>query len=160
MSLLHIRLMSIQAQLLDDMKSAMRAKDQIALATLRALKAAILNEQKAGVDVVLTDEDVMKLIRKQIKQRVDSEEQFQKAGRVELAEKEAAEIKVLEGYLPQALSAEEVDTIVTDAIQETGASSKADMGKVMGVAQKKAAGRTDGKLLSSAVMKALANLSV
>lgn len=151
--------MSIQAQLLEDMKSAMRAKDQIALTTLRALKTAILNEEKSGADVSLNDADIMKLIRKQIKQRIDSEQQFTKAGRAELAEKEAAEIKVLEGYLPQALSAEEIQAIVADAIIETGASSKADMGKVMGFAQKKAEGRADGKLLSSSVMKALANLS-
>lgn len=151
--------MSIQAQILTDMKSAMRSKDTIALGTLRALKSAILNVQKSGADVELDDADVLQLIRKQIKQRIDSEEQFTKAGREELAQKEAAEIKVLETYLPSAMTAEEIQTLVQEAITSTGASSKADMGKVMGAAQKKAEGRADGKALSSVVMQALSALS-
>ncbi len=151
--------MSIQAQILIDMKGAMRSKDTTALSTLRALKAAILNAQKSGADVELDDADILQLIRKQIKQRIDSEEQFTKAGRDELAQKEAAEIKVLETYLPSALSAEEIQVLVQEAITSTGASSKADMSKVMGAAQKKAEGRADGKALSSAVMQALATLS-
>ena len=146
-------------QLMDDIKTAMKAKDQVSLNTLRALKSAIKNAaiEKGGADAVLEQAESMAVIRKQIKQRQDSITQFEDAGRPELAENEKAEVLVLEKYLPTPLSEEEITNIVSKAISETGASSKADMGKVMKAVQEKADGRADGKLLSQLVMRALAS---
>ena len=148
---------TLSDQVTEDIKNAMRAKDTIALGTLRALKSAIKNSaiEKGGADAVLDDAEVTAVIRKQVKQRQDSITQFEGAGRSELADKEKAEITVLEKYLPTPLSDDEVAAFVAEAIAETGASSRADMGKVMGIMQKKTEGRTDGKTISQAVMKAL-----
>ena len=145
------------AQVISDLKDAMKARDTVALTTLRALKTALTNAaiESGNKDNVVSDADALTLVRKQIKQRNDSIEQFESAGRAELAENEKAEIVVLEKYLPAPLSAEEVSAIVADAISETGASSRADMGKVMKVVQEKVAGRADGKTLSQEVMKHL-----
>ena len=141
----------------EDLKAAMKAKDTVALATIRALKTAMTNAsiEKAGLGAPLDDAEVTALIRKQIKQRQDSFTQFTNAGREELAAKEQAEILVLENYLPANLTAEEITAIVEAAVSELGASSKADMGKVMKLAQERAAGRADGKLLSQEVAKRL-----
>ena len=135
----------------------MKARDTVALTSLRALKTALTNAaiESGNKDNVVSDADALALVRKQIKQRNDSIEQFESAGRAELADNEKAEIVVLEKYLPAALSAEEVSAIVADAIGETGASSRADMGKVMKIVQEKVAGRADGKALSQEVMKHL-----
>ncbi|MBL6922805.1 MAG: GatB/YqeY domain-containing protein [Akkermansiaceae bacterium] len=145
------------AQVMSDLKDAMKARDTVALTTLRALKTALTNAaiESGNKDNVVSDADALALVRKQIKQRNDSIEQFESAGRAELANNEKAEIVVLEKYLPAALSAEEVSAIVADAIGETGASSRADMGKVMKIVQEKVAGRADGKALSQEVMKHL-----
>ena len=142
---------------MSDLKEAMKAKDTVALSTLRALKTALTNAaiESGNKDNVVSDSDALAIVRKQIKQRNDSIEQFENAGRAELAENEKAEIAVLEKYLPAALSSEEVSAIVADAVAETGASSRADMGKVMKVVQEKVAGRADGKTLSQEVMKHL-----
>jgi len=142
---------------MSDLKDAMKARDTVALTTLRALKTALTNAaiESGNKDNVVSDANALALVRKQIKQRNDSIEQFESAGRAELADNEKAEIVVLEKYLPAALSAEEVSTIVADAISETGASSRADMGKVMKIVQEKVAGRADGKALSQEVMKHL-----
>lgn len=142
---------------MSDLKDAMKARDTVALTTLRALKTALTNAaiESGNKDNVVSDADALALVRKQIKQRNDSIEQFESAGRAELANNEKAEIVVLEKYLPAALSAEEVSAIVADAIGETGASSRADMGKVMKIVQEKVAGRADGKALSQEVMKHL-----
>ena len=141
----------------EDLKAAMKAKDTVALAVIRALKTAMTNAsiEKDGVSTPLDDAEETTLIRKQIKQRQDSITQFTAAGRTELAATEQAEIAVLEKYLPANLSAEEIAAIVDTAIAETGASSKADMGKVMKLAQERAAGRADGKTLSQEVAKRL-----
>jgi len=150
--------MSTFAELImEDLKAAMKAKDTVALSTLRALKTALTNTaiESGNKDNIVDETTALALVRKQIKQRQDSIEQFLSANRPELAESENAEISVLEKYLPAALSDAEVDAIVDAAIQETGATSKADMGKVMGIVQAKAAGRADGKTLSQAVMKRL-----
>ena len=135
----------------------MRAKDTLALSTLRAVKSALKNAaiEQGGADTVLDETQTVSIIRKQIKQRQDSVEQFSKAGRSELAEKESAEIAILERYLPAALTPEEVSAMVQAAIAETGASSRAEMGKVMKIVQEQSAGRVDGKTLSQAVMQAL-----
>lgn len=145
-------------QISEDIKNAMRAKDSVALNALRALKSALTNAaiEKGGLGTVLDEPEALAVVRKQIKQRQDSIEQFEKAGRAELADNEKAEIAILSKYLPAALSAEQIDEIVAQAISETGAASKADMGKAMKRAQELAEGRADGKLLSAAVMKGLA----
>lgn len=142
---------------MSDLKDAMKAKDTVALTTLRALKTALTNAaiESGNKDNVVEEADAIAIVRKQIKQRQDAIEQFEKADRPELAEAEKAEIVVLEKYLPAALSAEEIAAIVAEAIAETGASSRADMGKVMGLVQAKAEGRADGKTLSQEVMKHL-----
>lgn len=142
----------------DDIKNAMRAKDSTALNALRALKSAMTNAaiEKGGLGTVLNEPEILAVIRKQIKQRQDSIEQFEKAGRAELAASEKAEIAILSAYLPAALTEEQIAGIVEQAVAETGASSKADMGKVMKRAQELSEGRADGKLLSAAVMKRLA----
>lgn len=145
------------AKIMEDIKTAMKAKDTVSLTTLRALKTALTNAaiESGNKDNIVEESDALAIVRKQIKQRNDSVEQFEKANRPELAETEKAEILVLEKYLPAGLSDAEIDTIVTAAISESGASSKADMGKVMGLAQAKAQGRADGKTLSQAIIKKL-----
>lgn len=142
---------------MEDLKTAMRAKDTVALTTLRALKTALTNSaiESGNKDNVVSDADALAIVRKQIKQRNDSIEQFEGAGRPELAENEKAEITVLEKYLPAAMSADEITAIVAAAVAETGATTRADMGKVMGIVQAKVDGRADGKTLSQEVMKHL-----
>jgi len=148
--------MSLKQQIISDMTAAMKAQDAARTSTLRMLKAAITNREKEGGGD-LTDEDVQKLLRSQVKQRRDSVEQFQKAGRQELADKEQAEIAVIEAYLPQAASQDEIDQAVVAAIAETGASSMKDMGGVMKAAMAKLAGKNaDGKMVSETVKTKLA----
>jgi uncharacterized protein len=147
---------SIQAGLADAIKEAMRARDQVALIALRALKSAFLVMETApGAADEISESDAVALVRKQIKQREDSIAQFTQAGRTELADKERAEIAVLEMFLPKALTEAEVEALVTAAIAETGATTKAQMGSVMKLLQERAAGCADGKTLSQAVMKKL-----
>jgi len=148
---------SINNQLTSDMKSAMKAKDSLKLSTIRALKSAIKNASIEKGDSLgeLSDSEVTGIIRKQVKQRQDSFEQFTNAGRPELAEKEKLELKILQEYLPAPLTEAELQTAVTEAITETKATSRADMGKVIGFLQKSTEGRVDGKTLSQAVIKAL-----
>ena len=151
-------LMSTFAEtIMDDLKTAMKAKDTVALATLRAVKTALTNAaiESGNKDNIIEKADALAIVRKQIKQRNDSIEQFESAGRPELAANERAEIVVLEKYLPAAMSAEQVSAIVATAVAETGASSRSDMGKVMGIVQAKTAGRVDGRTLSQEVMKHL-----
>lgn len=135
------------------MTAAMKAKDANRLSTLRMAKAAVMNEEnKRGVGTVLNDDEVSKILQSLVKQRKDSIEQFNANGRTELAEKEQAELSVLEEYLPQAATAEEITAAVESAIGETGASSMKEMGLVMKAAQAKLAGKTvDGKLVSETV---------
>ena len=147
--------MSLKQQIISDMTAAMKAQDAARTSTLRMLKAAITNREKEGGSE-LTDEDVQKLLRSQVKQRRDSVEQFEKAGRQELVDKEKAEMAIIETYLPQAASQEEIDQAVADAITETGASSMKDMGGVMKSAMAKLAGKNaDGKMVSETVKKQL-----
>jgi hypothetical protein len=147
----------IATQLTEDLKNAMRARNPVALNTLRAVKSAIKNAaiEKGGADGELDEGEIVNLIRKQIKQRRESVEQFTKAGRTELADQEESEITILEHYLPAPLSPEEVNELVTTAIEEPGASSRADMGRVMKILQERTAGRADGRILSQAVMEKL-----
>ena len=135
------------------MTAAMKAKDANRLSTLRMAKAAVMNEEnKRGIGTVLTDEEVSKILQSLVKQRKDSIEQFTNNGRTELAEKEQAELVVLEEYLPQAASADEIAAAVEAAIAETGASSMKEMGLVMKAALAQLVGKTaDGKLVSETV---------
>ncbi len=140
-----------------DIKTAMRERDKVTLNTLRALKSAITNAsiEKAGAGTELPENELINIVRKQIKQRQDSVAQFEKAGRSELAANEKEEITILENYLPTPLSDEELVRAVEAAIAETGAESKRDMGAVMKLLQQTTGGRADGKKLSQEVMKRL-----
>ncbi|HXI25404.1 MAG TPA: GatB/YqeY domain-containing protein [Pyrinomonadaceae bacterium] len=147
--------MALKDQIISDMTAAMKAKDAARTSTLRMVKAAITNREKEGGDA-LTDEDVTKLLRSQMKQRRDSIEQYQKAGRQDLVDKEQAELAIIETYLPQAASQEDIDQAVAAAVAETGASSMKDMGAVMKAAMAKLAGKNaDGKMVSETVKKLL-----
>jgi uncharacterized protein YqeY len=140
-----------------DLKEAMRAKDATRLSVLRMLKSALKYGaiEKSGADADLNDTDATQVIRKQVKQRHDSIESFEKGGRPELAEKEKIELSILNSYLPQAMSPEELAKIVRETIAEVGATSKAQMGAVMKSLQTKIAGRADGKTLSQEVQRQL-----
>jgi uncharacterized protein YqeY len=143
--------MSLSDQIVSDLTAAMKAQDAQRTSTLRMVKAAMMNRKiEQGSD--LSDDDVQKLLRSLVKQRRDSIEQYEKAGRQELVDKEAAEIGVIEAYLPQAASAAEIEAAVVGAIAETGATSMKDMGKVMKAAQAALAGKNaDGKQVSEIV---------
>ena len=145
--------MSFQAQIDQDLKEAMKARQAERLGVIRMLKAALKHAsiEKGGMDFVLDDASAMAVVRKELKKRQDSIEGFEKGQRPDLAAKEKAEAEVLAGYLPKPLSAEEITALVAAAIAETGATSKAQMGAVMKVATERAAGRADGKALSTAV---------
>ncbi|WP_405565441.1 GatB/YqeY domain-containing protein [Polaribacter sp. Asnod6-C07] len=148
--------MSLQKQVMDKMKEAMKAKDTVALQALRAVKSAfLLAKTETGVQKELTEEQEVKIIQKQVKQRKDSAAVFLKQGREDLAEPELIEITVLEQFLPEALSEEKVEEIVKATITNLGASGMQDMGKVMGVVSKELAGQADGKTISTLVKKHL-----
>lgn len=140
-----------------DLKEAMKARDTFKLGVLRMLKSALKYSaiEQGGVDAILDDQTALLVIRKQVKQREDSIASFEQGGRMELAEKEKAEIAILKNYLPQGLSAVELEALVQAAIAEVGASTKAQMGAVMKAAQAKAAGRADGRELSAIVQRLL-----
>src|SRR2546421_11292781 len=143
--------MALKDQIIADMRAAMKAKDAARPSTLRMVKAAIMHLEKEDGDA-LTDEDVMKLLRSQMKQRRDSVEQYQKAGRQDLVDKEQAELAIIEAYLPQAASQEDINQAVANAIAESGASSMKDMGAVMKAAMANLAGKNaDGKMVSETV---------
>jgi uncharacterized protein len=149
--------MSLKETIQNDMKTAMRAKDQATLRALRAIKAAILNEEvsEGRQGASLTEKDEIKLLMKQAKQRRDSLEQYQQNGREDLAATEQEELAVIERYLPKQLSEEEIEGKVKTIIDQVGASSMKDMGKVMGVASKEMAGKADGKTISTVVKRLL-----
>lgn len=139
-----------------DLKAAMLAKDEAALRSLRAIKAAILLAKTSeGAKGDLTEDDEQKLLQKLVKSRKDSLEIFTQQGRADLAEKEQQEIAVIEKFLPKQLTPEEVKAELETIIASTGASSPADMGKVMGVATKQLAGKADGKTISALVKELL-----
>jgi uncharacterized protein len=149
-------IMSLKDQIIADLTAAMKAKDAARTSTLRMLKAAIVNRQiEKGAE--LDDEELSKLLRSQVKQRRDSVDQYQKAGRQELVEKETAEIAVIESYLPQAASPEEIEQAVAAAVAETGATSMKEMGAVMKATMALLAGKNpDGRIVSETVKKKLA----
>ncbi|PYJ81184.1 MAG: glutamyl-tRNA amidotransferase [Verrucomicrobia bacterium] len=149
--------MNLSERVDSELKTAMREKNAIKLGVLRMLKAALTNAiiEKGGADSKLTDAEAAQVIRKQVKQRQDSIESFEKGGRAELAAKEKEELSILQSYLPQGMSADEISKVVRETIAEVGASSKAQMGAVMKALQAKVAGRADGKTLSAEVQKQL-----
>ena len=140
-----------------DLKEAMRARDTMKLGVLRMLKSALKYAviAKSGAETELSDAEAAQVIRKQAKQRQDSIESFEKGGRTDLANKEKEELSILNAYLPQAMSAEELAKVVLETIGEVGATSKTQMGAVMKALQAKVAGRIDGKALSAEVQKQL-----
>ena len=149
--------MTLQQRVDSDLKEAMRAKDATRLGVLRMLKSALKYAAiaKSGVDAELSEVEAVQVIRKQAKQRQDSIESFEKGGRTELADKEKEELALLNTYLPQAMSSEELEKVVRETIAELGATSKAQMGAVMKPLQAKAGGRVDGKTLSAEVGRQL-----
>lgn len=145
--------MSLLEQLDADLKSAMLARDEVRKRTIRSAKTASVNalvdkRQTAGPDATLTDDEVLAVIAKQAKQRRDSIEEFQKAGRSDLVAQEQAELEILEGYLPRQLSEKEITNIVSQVIADVGATSPKDLGQVMRVAMPQVRGQADGKLVN------------
>ena len=150
--------MSLQKEVMDKMKEAMKAKDTVALQALRAVKSAFLLAKTAtGVQSEITPDQELKIIQKQVKQRKDSAAIFITQNRQDLADPELAEIAVLEQFLPAALSEEEIEKVVAVTITKLGASGMKDMGKVMGVVSNALSGQADGKVISTLVKKLLNN---
>ena len=141
--------MALEATIMADLKEAMKAKDKVTLEALRAIKTAILNEKTAAGAKEMTQADELKLLTKLRKQRVESATIFREQNRLDLAEPEEAQIEVIERYLPAMMSEDEIRAKVAEIIAATGASSMADMGKVMGQASGAMAGRADGKVICS-----------
>jgi uncharacterized protein YqeY len=149
--------MSLEQKVMADLKTAMLAKDEKSLRSLRAIKAAIILAKTAeGAGGEIKEEDEIKLLQKLIKQRKDSLEIYQSQQRKDLAQKEEEEIFVIEKFLPKQISGAELKTILQKIVTETGASSPADMGKVMAAATKQLAGKADGKTISATVKEILA----
>ena len=148
--------MSLEQQIMSDLKAAMLAKDEVALRSLRAIKAAILLAKTAeGGSGELSADAEMKILQKMVKQRKDSLDIFSQQGRTDLAQKEQEEIAVIEKFLPKQMDAEELRIVLKEIIAKTGASTAADMGKVMGAANKELAGKAEGKLIASLVKELL-----
>ena len=147
--------MTLQDRIDADLKDAMRAKEAGRLSVLRGLKSALKYAAIEKADAALDDSAAVQVIRKQVKQRQDSIESFEKGGRPELAAKEKDELEILNAYLPKGLSLEELSALVRETVVEVGATSKAQMGAVMKALQAKVAGRADGKTLSAEVQKQL-----
>jgi len=143
--------MSLQSQVMEQMKAAMKSKDTVALESLRALKSAFLMANTSGGNVELSEDDEIKIVQKLVKQRKDSATIFQEQDRMDLADPEIAQAKVLEQFLPAQMGEEELKAAISAIIGQTGASSMKDMGKVMGMASKQLAGKADGKAISSVV---------
>jgi uncharacterized protein YqeY len=150
--------MSLSEKINNDIKEAMKAKDKVALAAIRSIKSAILLEETKGGDAQVDDTKVVQIIQKLLKQRKDSAALYQEQGREDLVNEEMEQAAIIEKYLPQQLSANEIKEVVLQAIQSTGATSAKDMGKVMGVVSKALAGKADNKLVADVVKDTLAQL--
>ena len=148
--------MSLQQQVTEQLKVAMKAKDTVALESLRAIKSAILLAQTQSGAKELTSDDEIKLVQKLVKQRKESASVFRQQGREDLAEPEEAQIKIIEQFLPEQLDEAAITEIIDGIISQTQASGMKDMGKVMGIASKQMAGKADGKTISSIVRQKLA----
>ncbi len=147
--------MSLEQKINNDLKEAMKAKDQVRLRGIRAVKSAIMLLKTDGSGKEIDEATEIKLLQKLIKQRKDSLEIFEKQNREDLAIKEREEIEVIEKYLPEQMSAEELESALKEIINQTGATSMKDMGKIMGMASQKFAGKADGKTISGLVKKLL-----
>lgn len=149
--------MNLETQIMDRLKQAMKDKDEVALRTLRAIKAAILVEKTSeGHSGTITEADEMKILQKMAKQRKESMDIFIQQNREDLAQKEREELQILEAFLPKAMSPEELSAAVREAIATVGATGPQDMGKVIGAANKAIAGRAEGKAIAEEVKKQLA----
>ncbi|NER00800.1 MAG: GatB/YqeY domain-containing protein [Cyanothece sp. SIO2G6] len=150
--------MSLKDQISDDIKTAMKARDKVRLETVRSIKKVILEREttvRAKGQEGLTADQELEILVQQAKQRRDSVEQYQQAGRDDLAEKEAAELTIIESYLPAQLSDEEISAVIAEVVAQVGASSPKDMGKVMGPAMQQLKGKADGKKVQELVKAAL-----
>jgi uncharacterized protein YqeY len=148
--------MGLQQRVMEDMKAAMRAKDTVALESLRAIKSALLLAQtETGPGTELSEEDEVKLIQKLVKQRKDSAAIYKEQGRKDLAEPELAQASIIEKFLPEQLTEEEIEKVVVRTIDTVGASGMKDMGKIMGIVSQELAGKADGKTISTIVKKNL-----
>lgn len=147
--------MALKEKIQEDLITSMKAKDEVATSAIRLLKAAIMKFETTGEKKIATDEDIIQLIGKEIKQRKDSIDQFEKGNRPELAAKEKLELAILEAYLPAQLSESEIRTIVTEVITSTGATGKSDLGKVMGALMPRTKGKADGGLVNKIVQELL-----
>ncbi|WP_028377576.1 GatB/YqeY domain-containing protein [Leeuwenhoekiella sp. MAR_2009_132] len=149
--------MSLQTDVMTAMKTAMKAKDQNALASLRAIKSAILTAQtESGANAELSEEEEIKMLQKLVKQRKDSAAIYIEQDRAEMAQEELAQAAVIEQFLPEQLSEEEIEKVVIAVIEQTEATGMQDMGKVMGLVSQELAGKADGKTISTIVRKKLA----
>jgi len=143
--------MATYQKIIDDLKNSMLAKDELKTSTLRMAKAEIMKVEKSGVDVEISEDMINQVIKKMVKQRIDSAEQFKQGGRNELAEKEEREIELLKTYLPEEMSEEEVKEVVRNTITELNISGKSEMGKLMGMVMGKLKGKADGTLVKKVV---------
>ncbi len=148
--------MSLKIKIMDELKEAMKSKDQVKLSTLRFLNSQIKNKEIDLRPAAISEEDIVSVIKKSVKQRLDSIDQYKAANRQDLADIEIAELKILESYLPQMMSEDKVKAFVLEAIKETGAKDAKDMGKVMKVVMGKTGGQADNKLVSELVKQNLA----
>lgn len=149
--------MNLETQIMAEMKDAMKAKDEATLRTLRAIKAEIIKAKtEPGAGGEINEATEQKFLQKMVKQRKDSLEIFEQQGRADLAVKEKEELEIIQRFLPKQLTEEEIIAVVKDIITSSGASSAADMGKVMGLATKQLAGKADGKIISGIVKSLLA----
>ena len=151
--------MSLSSTIMAEMKTAMKAKDRVALEALRAIKAAILVAQtESGAKEELTEEQELKMLQRLVKQRKDSAQLYKEQNREDLAEPELAQVAVIEKFLPAQLSEEELKVIISEIVAKVGATSPKDMGKVMGAANKELAGKAEGRLISTVVKDILSSL--
>jgi len=148
-------IMSLEKEVMHQMKEAMKSKDTIALEALRAIKSAILLEKTKQKDKELTEADEMKILQKLVKQRKDSAEIYRQQNRDDLAQTEMNQAEIIEKFLPEPLTPDEVEAVVYNIINKVGATSMKDMGRVMGMASKELAGKADGKMISEIVKKKL-----
>lgn len=156
-AVINIKQMGLQQEVMAALKNAMKSKDQTALTALRAVKSAILLAQtESGAKETLTEEQELKILQKQVKQRKDSAAIFIEQGREDLAAPELAEAEVISQFLPEALTEEEIEKVVVLTIKQVGAEGMKDMGKVMGIVSKQLAGQADGKTISNIVKAKLA----
>ncbi|GGD45078.1 GatB/YqeY domain-containing protein [Muriicola marianensis] len=148
--------MSLQEKVMQEMKSAMKAKDSVALESLRAIKSALLLAQtEKGAGTGISEEEEIKIVQRLVKQRKDSAAIYKEQGREDLAADELSQVVVIEKFLPEQLDESEIEKVVSETIQQLGAEGMKDMGKVMGAVTKKLAGQADGKTISNIVRKHL-----